>query len=305
VTVVALDIGGTNLRVAAVAADGAIRARRTAPTESRRGPQHGLATIVAMVEDVVEAAADGAPEAIGVGVTGPVDHRSGVVDNPHTLPGWEGLDLARGLGDRFPAPVVVDNDANAAALGEWWLGAGRDAQRLAMITIGTGIGAAFLVDGVVQRAPDGRHGEAGHQILDPDGPRCYCGARGCWEQLAAGPALPRLAAAAGLDVASGPELTAAARAGDPRARAAVAALGRWIGLGLVNVTAIFAPDVVVLGGSIGGEHDLFTEQIAEAMAAHAAMVPTSGVHVRPAARPDDAGLLGAANAALQAAGARR
>jgi hypothetical protein len=168
------------------------------------------------------------------------------------------------------------------------------------VTIGTGIGAAFLVDGEVQRAADGSHGEAGHQVIDPDGPACYCGARGCWEQLAAGPALPRLAADAGLEIADGSELTAAARAGDPRAVAAFARLGRWIGLGLVNITAIFCPDVVVIGGSVGAQHHLFGRQVAEVLAEHAAMIPTAGVRVCAAAYPDDAGLLGAAQAAMRA-----
>jgi glucokinase len=296
VTVVALDIGGTNLRVAAVDADGTIRARRTAPTASRRGIPHGMTTAFALIEAVLDG---GRPSAIGVGITGPVDHRTGVVENPHTLPGWEGLNLPGSLGPRFGVPVVVDNDANAAALGEWWRGAGAGAKRLAMITLGTGIGAGFVIDGVVQRGRDGAHGEAGHQVLDPSGPECYCGARGCWEMLAAGPALPRLAADAGLCVATGAELTAAARAGDARALAAFTALGRWIGLGLVNVTAIFVPDVIVLGGSIGGEHDLFAHAIDAVMAAHGTMVPTAHVSVRAAARPGDAGLLGAAYAALR------
>ena len=209
-------------------------------------------------------------------------------------------------------PVVVDNDANAAALGEWWAGDRRAApdgiagaaplavERLAMVTLGTGIGVGFVVRGEVQRGPGGVHGEAGHQVLDPNGPLCYCGARGCWEQLAAGPALPRLAAEAGLPVATGAELTALARAGDPRALAAFAALGRWIGLGLVNLTAIFAPDVIALGGGLGAEHELFDAAVASVMATHATMVPTARVQVRAATRPDDAGLLGAAYAALHA-----
>ena len=115
--------------------------------------------------------------AIGIGVTGPVDHVSGVVDNPHTLPGWEGLDLP-GVFTSFGVPVVVDNDANAAALGEWWTGARAD--RLAMVTLGTGIGVGFVVRGEVVRGPGGVHREAGHQVLDPNGLMCYCGARGCW-----------------------------------------------------------------------------------------------------------------------------
>jgi glucokinase len=300
VSVVALDIGGTNLRVAALDADGAILARREQPTDSRRGTRDGLARIAALIAEV-----DPAPDAIGAGVTGPVV--GGVIENPHTLPGWEGMDLGSALRERFGVPVVVDNDANAAALGEWWRGAGAGTRRLAMITFGTGIGAGFVIDGVVQRASDGRHGEAGHQVLDPAGPECYCGARGCWEQLAAGPALPRLAREAGLDVGHGAELTALARAGDERALAAFAALGRWIGLGLVNVIAFFTPDAIVLGGGIGGEHDLFAAAVEDVLARHTAVVPVAGVRVVAAARPDDAGLLGAAWAAarLGAAAARR
>jgi glucokinase len=286
VTLLGIDIGGTNARIAAVGDRGALLASRRVPT---RGAGETLGALLELAETVL----DGPPRAVGIGITGPVDAASGVVDNPHTLVGWPPTDVAAPFRERFGVPVAVDNDANAAALGEWWRGAGRGALRLAAITLGTGIGVGLLVGGRVQRGADGRHGEIGHHVLDPAGPECYCGARGCWESLAAGPALAHRAG--GRDVARG------VREGDPVALQAVAETARWIGLGLVNVGAFFMPDVVVLAGGVAEHFALMRPVIDEVLARHHRLVPT-GFEVRQAETGDDAGAFGAAYAALRLAG---
>lgn len=307
---VGIDIGGTTSRVAAVSDGGTVLVKRTVPTQPELGPAHAVATLEHLIGEVA-AEADAEISAIGVGVTGPVDRLTGIVDNPYTLGGWGRIDLASALRQRFLVPVTVDNDANAAALGEWWQGAGRAARRFAAITIGTGIGAGLLIDGQVQRASDGRHGEAGHQILDPHGPECYCGARGCWEVLAAGPALTRMGQEAPLDslihqlshgrldAIDGPLVALAARRGDSAATEIVRETGQWIGLGLVNLAAIFCPDVVVLGGSVSHNFELLRPTVDDTLAAHAAMVPID-FRLLAATTGDDAGVLGAAKAAHDA-----
>ena len=286
-TVLGIDIGGTNARIAAVGEGGEMLASRRVPTRDAGGT---LGTLLALADSILGRP----PRAVGIGITGPVDAASGVVDNPHTLRGWPPTDVAAPFRERFGVPVAVDNDANAAALGEWWRGAGRGARRLAVITLGTGIGTGLLVDGQVQRGADGRHGEIGHHLLDPAGPECYCGARGCWESLAAGPALARRAGD-GCDVARG------IHEGDPVALGAVAEVARWIGLGLLNVGAFFVPDVVVLAGGVAEHFALMRPVIDEVLGRHGGLVPT-GFEIRQAETGDDAGVLGAAYAALRLAG---
>jgi glucokinase len=226
-----------------------------------------------------------------------------VVSNHYTLAGWGPIDIREPLRAWFGTEVMVENDANAAALGEWWRGAGRYSKRLATVTVGTGIGVGLLIDGQVQRGADGSHGEAGHQVIDPSGPRCYCGARGCWESLAAGPALARMAAEEGFGVPpSGARMTAvvieAALAGDAGAVKLVDRVARWIGLGLVNTSAWFTPDAVVVGGGIGTRcFSLMKPTIERVLEESGKLVPTH-VTVRAAELGDSAGVVGAAFAAL-------
>ena len=113
----------------------------------------------------------------------------GLILNPGTLPGWVDVPIADYLAERFQAPACLENDADAAALGEYWMGAGRGVSRLYAVTVGTGIGTACILDGGVYRGQNGFHPEGGHQIVDPTGPECYCGGKGCWESWASGTAI--------------------------------------------------------------------------------------------------------------------
>jgi glucokinase len=313
VTYIGIDLGATNMRVAAISSDGRLIAHRRAPTRPQRGPAATVGSLLELASAVRADCHAGPPlRAIGLGVTGPVDIDKGIVENPHTLPGWPPTDVASPLRERFGVPVVVENDANTAALGEWWRGAGRGSRRLATITIGTGIGAGFLVDGRVQRRSDGRHGEAGHHVLAAGGPACYCGANGCWEALAAGPALAHMARqvqpAAGtplhnltggdLDAIDGAIVALAAGQGDPLALEVLGAAARWIGVGLVNTAAFFAPDTIVLAGSVSESLPLMRATIDEILELHSRLIPTDAV-LRQAETGDSAGVLGAAYAAAQ------
>lgn len=310
--VIGIDIGGTNVRMVATDGGGRIIGRTTMATASEQGPDLTLGRIVDAVRSQVSAA--GEPfAAIGIGVTGPVDPSTGIVDNPHTLGGWPPTDLRAPLRRAFNVPVIVDNDANVAAMGEWWAGAARGHRRVAMVTIGTGIGVAELIDGTIQRHVDGRHGEAGHMVLDPNGPACYCGANGCWEVLASGTALGREArmlarrdrgllldlAGGDPDRADGHVLFEAAARGDAAANTVVDGVAMWIGLGLVNIAAILTPDVFVLGGGVSRHLPRLQPVIRETLSRHALMIPTD-VPVVAAELGDDAGSLGAARLAADA-----
>lgn len=310
-SVVGIDLGGTNVKVVVVDRTGRILARATEATSPERGAKETVGTIIKSVRRL-QAQANVALEALGIGVTGPVDPFTGIVTNPFTLGGWPPTDLREPFKSTFSIPVAVDNDANVAAIGEWWMGAGRGFARVSMITLGTGIGVASLVDGEVQRAVDGRHGEAGHMVLNPQGPACYCGANGCWESLASGTAIKRAArevawrqdgelwrlAQGNPDSIGAKLLFEAAARGDSQAQAVVDDAARWIGLGLVNLASTVMPDVFVLAGGVARHLESMRPVIADVLGRHAVMVPTD-VPVLAARRGEDAGPLGAARLAME------
>ena len=237
-----LDIGGTKI-AASVGRDAAIGAVRREPTPAASP----LTALRGMVETVMEGKL---PEAIAISAPGPFDRQRGVLLNPPGMPvSWHGLDLAHQLGQRFDCPVVVENDANCAALAEARLGAGAGSRTVAYWTVSTGIGSGIVQDG---RLVIGRHDtEGGHMILWPGwlgGPPCHCGGVGCLEALASGRAIARRYGIAAEQLA------------DPEAWAEI---GRWIGLATVNVTTLHDPDVVVFGGGVSANWQRFAPSLFE------------------------------------------
>jgi glucokinase len=184
----AIDIGGTKIAVGVVDGDGRIIDRAECPTAPERGSPDGLRRMTAMLRQT--AARTGAElHGIGIGCTGPVDPFTGVLGTVDLLPGWQGGAIVAGLSEAFHVPVAMENDADAAGLAEAVWGAGRGKRRFLYVTVGTGIGVAIILDGALYRGVDGSHPEIGHQVIDASGSPCYCGARGCWEILASGPAM--------------------------------------------------------------------------------------------------------------------
>jgi glucokinase len=266
---IGVDIGGTKVAAGLVDEDGTIlaRARRLTPSTD---PEAVESTIV---DVVVELRAGHEVVGVGIGAAGFVDaDRARVMFAPHLAWRNEPLrdDVAAALGD---LPVIVENDANAAAWAEWRFGAAQGESRLVCVTLGTGIGGAIVVDGVVQRGRWGMAGEFGHMIVVPDGRRCECGNRGCLEQYASGNVLGReareLAAAGspvtvplvervGGDVSQlvGPLITEAAMDGDPTAMELFDEVGRWLGIGLANLAAALDPGTFVIGGGVSDAGEL-------------------------------------------------
>ncbi|WDR02399.1 ROK family protein [Devosia algicola] len=314
-SVCGVDIGGTNVRLVVLDEGGGTLAHRRLGTSPERGAEQTIDAIIVAIENLVAHAGATPLQAIGVGITGPVDVVTGVVSNPFTLEGWPPTDLREPFASAFGVPVTIDNDANVAAVGEWWRGAGMGARRMTMVTIGTGIGVATLIDGYVQRTSSGRHGEAGHMALNPAGPECYCGARGCWEVLGSGTALGRHARALAKHedgtlraMANGdPEqatsalLFAAAAAGDNAARAVIDNVANWLGLGLVNLASTVMPDVFVLSGGVMEHFETIHPRIEQVLRQHSVMIPTA-IPVVVAALDDEAGAVGAAKMALDLIG---
>lgn len=306
----AVDLGGTKLLVGLVDSSGRVLAHERTAT-----PQEGPESVARAIRELarsVRAAAGAAGETIagvGVAAAGPTDNKRGVLYDPPNIKGWGretpfGPLLARELGET----VCVENDANAAALGEAWVGAGRGVRDLVYITVSTGIGGGLILDGRLYRGANGTAGEIGHIIIEPNGPPCHCGNRGCLEVLASGTAIARQAREA---VARGDptslrrfagrpqEITAvavaeAARGGDRLAADLYDQAGTRVGLVLSNLLALLNPEMIIVGGGVSKTGDLLFRPLRAAIAQRVYPAPALGAAVIPADLGDDVGIIGAA-----------
>lgn len=296
VTIASVDIGGTKIAVAAVREDGRILKRLESPTQPELGFMPAMAKTVAMLGTLRGEGIEFA--GIGVGCPGPLDPFTGVIGEVGTLPGWQGGNLVAALEAEFHLPVAVENDADAAALGEGRWGTDAQKGRFLYLTISTGIGGGFLVDGELYRGVAGSHPEIGHQVLDYSGPLCYCGARGCWEVLASGPAMVECMRAAhpeaGFTTAA--EICAAAEKGNAAALRCVEREGFYLGLGLANLITILTPETIALGGGVMKSSALFLDGARKVIREICTQVPAEKTQITMASLGVDAGLLGAAQA---------
>jgi glucokinase len=291
----AVDIGGTKIAVGLVDRVGKLLWSAEAPTRACDGPEAALVAISAMLRDAARHA-NQQVLAVGVGCTGPVDPNNGVVGDVALLPGWEGFPVSSRLENLFQVPVRLENDCDAAALGELRYGSGMGAKRFLYVTVSTGVGAGFLLDGRIDRGVMGAHAEAGHHTIEASGPACYCGATGCWESLASGVALANSyrAAVGASEDCSAEEVFRKARNQDVAAVEAVARFTYYLGIGLGNLMTLYAPEVIALGGGILESRDQFLDQAVEIARSRARLVPASKIDIRPAALGRQAALIGAA-----------
>ncbi|ADU50628.1 ROK family protein [Thermaerobacter marianensis DSM 12885] len=298
--VLGIDLGGTKIALGLVDRRGKVLADVTLPTEATAGPAAAMDRLAAAARQLA-ARADRKPLAAGVGAPGPLLLPEGRFTGTPNLPGWNGFALRDELARRLGIPVAVNNDANAAALAEARLGAGRGAAVMVYVTVGTGIGGGLVVGGKLFSGVNGNGVEIGHTTLDPDGPPCGCGNRGCWEALASGPALARLA---GERLGPSPrrpggqwtakDLLEAAAAGDPAARAVADEYARRLGVGLANAVNAFNPDRLVLGGGVMARYDLLAPAMEAEMRRRALPANAAAVALAPATLGKRAGLVGAA-----------
>lgn len=309
---IGIDLGGTKIAGGVVDDDGVIlhRARRETPARDAEAVE---AEIVKLVRDLAEGQDI---KGVGIGAAGLVDEkRSRVLMAPNL--GWTDEPLRLSVEREIDFPVVVENDANAAAWGEYRYGAGRGCDNLVCVTVGTGIGGGLVLGGRLYRGAHGLAAEFGHVCVEPGGRLCGCGHRGCWEQYASGNALVRTArelAAERRDEAEillslgsgtpegveGPDVTAAATEGDPVALEAFDQLAKWLGLGLAGVIEIMDPGRVLIGGGVSEAGDLLlkpTKRVYSESVAGRGHRPVTDI--RLAALGNDAGLVGAADLARQ------
>ncbi len=253
-----LDLGGTNTKWAVVehaGDDWRTLATGQGPTPTKDGPDAVVGRLASMGAEVI--AAWPGIRSVGVGVPGLYDPEAGATRFLVNFPGpWDGKPVAGPISDALGIPAFLINDARAFGLAELRLGAGRGAASMMGLTLGTGVGGVIAVDGQVHQGHDGTAGELGHQTIDPDGPWCNCGNRGCVEAYARA---DQLALACG--TATAEEAVIRARAGDARALDGFAQVGRYLGIGIANIVTILSPDRIVIGGGIAAAGDLLFDPI--------------------------------------------
>jgi glucokinase len=304
-TILAADLGGTNLRMAVVAEDGRIlyRVKRATPDTDRD------AVISALVESARECIAEVGeqPESLGIAVPATINMADGILRNAPNLPFLSGVNLADPIASILGLPVITDNDATLAGLGENWLGASRGFRDAICITLGTGVGGGVILNGEVYRGIDGTAGEIGHICVEPNGVPCGCGSHGCLEQYASATAVVRIArelrsaypdsALAGAGSFTSLELFEAGRGSEALAVEAFRVSGRYLGIALGGLVNVLNPEIVVIGGGMSAAWELIIGPVASEMKKRAFREPAERVKLIPAKLGDDAGILGAARLA--------
>ncbi|MDX1931159.1 MAG: ROK family protein [Capsulimonadales bacterium] len=300
--VLGLDLGGTKSAAVLASADGVILARQSAPTPVGADAS-GLVDFLTELAVAVRSGYAGNVVGVGVSAGAPADAGRGLVFDAPNLPGWgsEGYPLAQALSSRLDGlPVALENDADATALAEFRFGAGRGARNLVFMTVGTGIGGGFILNGQLHRGKCGAGGEVGHIAVVPDGRPCKCGLRGCAEAYASGPSLTRIALEFGfVGEPTGPAVIAAARNGDPPARRAVEQAGEMLGRAIATLAMLLNPERVILGTLAVHAGDLLLPIVSETVRVRAWSRVADGLEIVPAALGDRAQDLAALSAFLE------
>ncbi len=294
--VLAVDLGATHAHLAVTDLAGAVLAEHEEPLAIADGPGPVLERVAVLGRKLL--VETGRPEgdlaSVGVGLPGPVDHASGRPVNPPIMPGWDGTDVIGTLTAALGAPVLVDNDVNAMALGEHasaWPGV----DHLMFVKVATGIGSGIISGGTIQRGAQGAAGDLGHVAVPGGAPvECRCGSTGCLEALAGGRAVAAALSGAGLSVASGADVAALVRGGDARAAAAVRQAGREIGAVLAVCVSLLNPSVIVVGGSLASAGEHLLAGIREVVYRRSLPLATQHLRITGSRTAGRAGVLGAA-----------
>ena len=317
--VLGIDIGGTNLVVGSVAEDGsALHALDSEPTQAEAGQSDVLDRLIILARRTIERTRQEVPGAeiigVGVGAPGPLDTKSGVVLLTPNL-GWVNLPLRQIIHDRLGLPAALDNDANCAVLGEWWVGAARGTRHAIGLTIGTGIGGGLIFDGKLYHGAADVAGEIGHTTIDTEGRRCKCGNYGCLEAYASGPnialrAVEELEAGAEsrlrtmvegrLDRITAQTVYEAAQQGDELALEVVNDTARFLGIGVANLLNVFNPEVVVVCGGVTLAGDHLFIPLRRETARRAFKPAVASCRIVPGELTGTAGVYGAAKVFLDA-----
>lgn len=298
--VAGIDIGGTKIAIALENRSGERIDTRRLPTEVELGPVRILENVCRALEEMI--AESGAQlTSIGVGCPGPIDIARGLVLSPANLPDWVEFPLVETLEKRFGVSVALDNDANAAALGEYFYGAGRGFKDMFYVTISTGIGGSIICDGRIHHGVQAGAGEIGHTIVDLNGVRCRCRLTGCLETIASGTGIARrmrekLAAQNGAentDKVTAETVVELVRSGDAAAREVWDETIKYLAVGLGNAITLIAPEAVVIGGGVAEAGELLIAPMRQAIAKNVSMVPIEKVEILRASLGSESGVCGA------------
>jgi len=311
--IIGVDLGATNIISLLVSLNGEVIARDTRKTMGENGKERTISQIVNSARNVI---GEGERSGIfsksilgmGIGGPGPLNSDGGVIHIAPNIPGWINTYLVKELEDELKLNVFLENDANAAALGEWWLGAGRDVDNLVLLTLGTGVGGGIIIDGEVLHGARHTAGEIGHTIIREGGLLCSCGNRGCLEAYVSARAVVKRTLTA---IYRGEETLLTdlvknkleditcklvydtAREGDSLCKQVVEETGRYLGIGIANIVNLINPEMVILGGGMAKAEDLIFEPVRKYVREHAFTAAMEGVEVVPAALGVNAGAIGA------------
>lgn len=311
---IGVDLGGTNIKTAIVGEDKRIIAKDSRPTRDEDGPEAVMDLMATCVSDLMRANNLDMSQALaaGFGAPGPMNWKTGIVYSPPNLKGWKNVPLAEEMKHRLNVPCYVDNDANAACFGEYWLGAGQGAESIVVFTLGTGVGGGIVVFGKLLRGIDGTAAELGHITVQRDGRKCGCGALGCLEAYASVTGMKRTALE-GWDTAetslkqrcdgdpdklTGKIIFEAAAGGDQFALNVFHETAVWLGLGAASMVNILNPERIILCGGMINAGDMLFDTVRETVKANAFEVPANRCQIVPAGLGGDSGVIGCAGCAL-------
>lgn len=308
--ILATDLGGTNLRMAAVERDGSVlyRTKRETP-QTERAVEIINAIVEAAEECRQEVKTEGSVLGFIAAMPGTVNVEKGIIVNAPNVPALDGFRISATLQNELNLPCFLENDANAAAVGESWLGASKDVQNSILVTLGTGVGGGIIIDGKVLRGADGTAGEIGHICVEPFGFPCGCGSRGCLEQYASATAIVKLTRELENQYSKSVlrerlhltalEIYEAGQKGDELALEVFRQQGFYLGIALAGLINVLNPEVIVIGGGAAAGWDLFIPQTIEQIRHRAYQEPAERAKLILAKCGDDAGILGAARLAFE------
>jgi glucokinase len=301
--VIGVDLGGTNLRTALVNHNGEIVDKVKEPTCASDGHARVVHKLIKNIKAQLNSAFRNGIKiaAVGVGAPGVIHADTGVVVKSPNFPDWNNLPLKKELEDALSLPVSIENDANAAALGEQWRGAGQGIASMILLTLGTGVGGGIILNGRIWPGADGMAGEIGHMTIIPDGRQCGCGNTGCLEMYASsrGIVMTYQERSSRSNMITSEEIYQAARNGDVLASDVMKEMGRLLGIGIANLINIFNPEMIVIGGGVKDAWPLFIEVVREEIKQRAFEYPAARTQIVPSVLGDDAGMIGAAALAFQ------
>lgn len=315
---IGIDFGGTNVKVALVSDGGQITAKASGPTDAKAPPESVIAEMADLAKSLVKSAGASADQIVGAGLgsPGPLDFRRGTVVHSVNLPTWENVPIREMLAGRLGMDVALDNDANAAAFGEYWAGAGKGGGDFVLLTLGTGLGAGVVVDGNLLHGYHDNAAELGHMIVVPDGLPCGCGQQGCVEQYASASAVARRvkhaiesgASSVLSDCVDGGEaidsrhVAQAASDGDPLSLRIWDEACTFLAIACVNIQHTFNPESIVLGGGMSEAGEFLLERVQREFLRRTWRLESDRPQIRLATLGYDAGVIGAAGLAWKRSG---